>query len=292
MKTIVLTVICILIFQSAHTQGFNDSAYDIVQQDQFGIQFEKGDTNTPLLAMDWFVGPRTDYYCYVSRAGQANSARNVINWAIQGGNHFQLDQTNLDLLVATMNALPSPPKVQPPQERWLVIRGIRTNQWFKYVYDRKNIPSEVEKLFGLTGGYLQWYIPIVGDHPIASNANVKEFIPAKKVPLAISFGANGIQTWDLMKEKIQDTVPLNIIPHRQSFGPYQDVQAVSPDGKIIVVACENGICAVDLIQKSFYGIKMERRWSTTDDTTSTLQLEATRDNFFLLRARIRLNGGI
>jgi WD40 repeat protein len=239
-----------VILQSTLAQDLNNSAYDIVQQDRFGIQFQNGDTNTPLLAMDWFSGPHIDYFCYVSRAGKADSARNVINWAIQGGNHVQLDQTNLDLLIATMNALPSPPKVQPPQERWLVIRGIRTNQWFKYVYDRQNVPSEVEKLFDLTGGYLEWFIPIIGDHPIASNANVNVFIPAKKAPIAISFGGNGIQTWDLRKEQIQDTVPLNIIPYRQSFGPYQDVQAVSTDGKIIVVACENGICAVDLTTKT------------------------------------------
>jgi hypothetical protein len=248
--TIIFCAFCVLIFQSTLAQDLNNSAYDIVQQDRFGTQFQNGDTNTPLLAMDWFSGPHIDYFCYVSRTGKVDSARNVINWAIQGGNHVQLDQTNLDLLIATMNALPSPPKVQPPQERWLVIREILTNQWFKYVYDRKSVPSEVEKLYDLTGGYLEWFIPIVGDHLIASNANINVFIPAKKAPIAISFGANGIQSWDLKKEQIQDTVPLNIIPHRQSFGAYQDVQAVSPDGKIIVVACKNGICAVDLATKS------------------------------------------
>src|ERR1041385_2148969 len=43
-----------------------------------------GDTNAPLLAMDWFSGPQSIEFCRVSQSGKVSSARNVINWAIQG----------------------------------------------------------------------------------------------------------------------------------------------------------------------------------------------------------------
>ena len=42
--TITLCAFCVLIFQSTLAQGLNNSAYDIVQQDRFGIQFHNGDT--------------------------------------------------------------------------------------------------------------------------------------------------------------------------------------------------------------------------------------------------------
>jgi hypothetical protein len=104
---------------------------ELAESDRY---FGNGGTNVPLLELDWFSGTRTVEYCRVSQSGNVSSARNVINWAIQGGHRAQLDQTNLELLAATMNSLPLPAIQTLPKERLLVVRGLRTNQWFKFTY--------------------------------------------------------------------------------------------------------------------------------------------------------------
>ena len=225
---------------------------ELAESDRY---FGSGGTNAPLLELDWFSGPRTVEYCRVSQSGNVSSARNVINWAIQGGHRAQLDQTNLQLLVTTMNSLPSPASETLPKERLLVVQGLRTNQWFEFTYDRANVPKEVEKLFEITGGYLEWFIPIVNGHLIArtayggssgSQAGIESFRIATAAPIAVSSGVNGIQIWALKKGTATPLLFLTKDPslHFQ-FGHPWDPAAISPDGRIVVCASDYETFAAD-----------------------------------------------
>jgi WD40 repeat protein len=253
LTSLVCAICCCASSQSVLAQGVNDSAYDIVQQDRFGALFQNGDTNTPLLAMDWFSGPRIDYFCQVSRTGQVSSARDVINWAIQGGHWGQLDQTNLELLIAKINTLPPPPIISPPQERWLVVRGIRENQWFKNIYDRADVPKEVEALFQITGAYLEWFMPRPEGHQISTNLDAGEFHVARNAPKAVLFASTNVIIFDLNKNQVQGTIPIEetiAYPAAQQWGEQRRV--LSPDGNILVdwiYLNGQGIYAFDLTAK-------------------------------------------
>jgi WD40 repeat protein len=225
---------------------------ELAQSDRF---FGSSGTNAPLLELDWFSGPSSIEYCRVSQSGNVSSARNVINWAIQGGHRAQLDQTNLELLAAAMNSLPAPANQTLSKERLLVVRGLRTNQWFEFTYDRANVPKEVERVYEITGSYLEWFIPKVDGHLIAhtsyggssgSQAGIESFRIASAASIAVSSGVNGIQIWDLKKGTATPLLFLTKAPNLSfQFGQPWDPATISPDGSIIVCASDYVTFAAD-----------------------------------------------
>jgi hypothetical protein len=230
-----------------------DLPKEITESDRLSGSFGSGDTNAPLLALDWFSGPRSIEFCRVSRSGKVSSARNVINWAVQGGHWAQLDRTNLELLAVTVNALPPPVSRALPKDHLLVVRGIRTNQWFEFTYDRADVPKEVERLYEITGAYLEWFIPEIRSERIAhseyghyfrSQAGIESFRIASAAPIAVSSGVNGIQIWDFKKGTATPLLFLEKIPNVHFEGPWNPA-AISPDGEIISYASEYATFAVD-----------------------------------------------
>ena len=231
-----------------------DSAHDTAtaEQDRFAVQFRSGDTNAPLLSMDWFSGPRADEFCRVNQNGAVTSARNVINWAIQGGHRISLDTANMFLLVRTINGLPLPSNESLPQDRQINIGGIRSNQWFQCVYDRANVPEEVERLYEITGAYLEWFMPIVGSHPEGvqhglSQHDPSSFAIARDTPFAISLCANiGLQIWNVnggspSKAAILDGLPY---PWKNVVNNYANVTTISPDGRVLIYAAGKHLLGV------------------------------------------------
>jgi hypothetical protein len=230
----------------------SNNGYDRIIEDHFQTLFVKGDTNAPLLAMDWFWGPKTVYECRVSKSGKSYNVRNCIDWALQGEHTAQLDKAHLDLLVHEINNLPPPPTNTPPQERWLVVRGIRHNQWFKNIYDRADVPAEVEKLYTLAGAYLEWFIVNIDAKRITqlgdgerflSQLSFNSFSTARDVPIAISAGDNGIFVWNLTNGTVQNLLSDKILPINQQYG---NTATISPDGNIIVAASDYGVYGMDL----------------------------------------------
>jgi hypothetical protein len=227
----------------------------IDQQKHFAALFKAGDTNAPLLAMDWFY-EHGNYFCRVSQSGNVNSARDV-GHAIQGGSgissRFALDSTNRPLLVAAISALPASSKKSLPKERQIWVSGIRSNQWFQFVYDRANIPVEVENLYDMTGAYLEWFIPIVGwspngvEHGMSQN-DPGSFSVAKDAPIATSYDKSSLQIWNLNKHSIIKFPSLGKMAsswRRTMFDSY-GIQAVAPDGTIAGLATDGLLLAVDL----------------------------------------------
>lgn len=226
---------------------------EIKESDRFGAFVKSGDTNAPLLAMDWFSGPRSIEFCRVSQSGKVSSARNVINWAIQGGHWAQLDQTSLTLLTNAINSLPPPVSQALPKDRLLVVRGFRTNQWVELVYDRANVPKEVEQLYEITGAYLEWFIPKIEGKILLKNSfdsgsggqsEIESFHIATAAPIAVSSGGNGVHVWDLAHGTVQ---PLSILEKnlKADFHGLWNPAAISPDGNIIAYASEYATFAVD-----------------------------------------------
>ena len=230
-----------IILAFALGQGISpDRGFDTNQFARFKAQFESGDTNAPLLTMDWFSGPRADEFCRVSRDGAVVSARNVINWAIQGGHRVSLDAANMFLLVQAINELPLQSKQSLPQERQIMIAGIRSNQWFQCVYDRAGVPEEVERLYKITGAYLEWFIPEVESDHIAHSENgpnrgsqsvINSFNIARDAPIAVSTGMDGLQIWTLSGLSTGATLPLEKTLYRADLW---SVATLTPDGRIVI----------------------------------------------------------
>jgi hypothetical protein len=170
---------------------------------RFPLRSHNGDTNDTLLLMEWLSCGSCIEFCRVSPSGTVGSARYVINWATQGGYRTQLDTTNLGSLTATMDMLPPPANKTLPNERSLVIRGMLTNQWFEYTYDRADVPKEVERLYEITGAPLIWFIPQVKEHAITNQSCFGgDYLVARDAPVGVSMTGKGIQVWDLSRDQI------------------------------------------------------------------------------------------
>ena len=234
MRAAIVSAFFFISMVSAIGQIFSRSAYDIVDQDEYGKRFKSGNNDVPLLALDWFSSKQVDQFCYVSQAGAVSSRRNVINWAYQGGFSRQLDAAHLYVLTATIETLPAPPQTVPPKERWLVVRGIRNHQWFKFIYDRADVPDEVAKLYEITGAYLAWSIPEVTGHVIVHADGVGDlsaFMVAAKAPFAISTGMQqGLRVWTLNGTSQGAASPLE----KGRGAGLGAAAALSPDGGTIV----------------------------------------------------------
>jgi hypothetical protein len=212
------------------------------QQAHYAKAFKAGDTNVPLLEMDWFAP--TVHFCRVNQSGQG-SARRDVGHAIQSGVSISLDATNLQTLVETINHLPPPPKHSLPVERQIVVGCIRSNQWFRAVYDRADIPQELEKASEITGAYLPWYIPEVQGYPVARADSGGFFCVATETPIAVSAGNDFLQVWNLDNSFQKAGSLLKIISGSPSLFDYEHPIAVSPDGNIIAVVTEYGTYCVD-----------------------------------------------
>ncbi len=212
------------------------------QQNHYADAFKAGDTNVPLFAMDWFAP--TVHFCRVNQSGKG-SARRDVGHAIQAGVSISLDETNLLALVSVINQLPPPAKHSLPIERQIVVGCIRSNQWFRAVYDRADIPKELEQVSQITGAYLPWYIPTVVGRPVANGNGSEFFCVANETPIAVSAGWSFLQAWELNNAFGMASSQLKVISGKLSLFEYEHPIAVSPDGKTIAVATEYELCAVD-----------------------------------------------
>ena len=212
------------------------------QQDQYAGAFKAGDTNVPLLEMDWFAP--TVHFCRVNQSGKG-AARRDVGHAIQAGVSISLNETNLQALVETINQLPPPAKLSLPIERQVVVGCIRSNQWFRAVYDRANMPKELERVSEITGAYLPWFIPAVTGRSVANGNGGEFFCVATEAPIAISAGNKFLQAWELNSSFAKAASQLKSIPGKPSLFEYEHPIAVSPDGRIIAVATDYDLRAVD-----------------------------------------------
>jgi hypothetical protein len=259
--TLNITCTCLaLLGSSGHGQDVGGSTRErhLKEQSHFASMFKAGDTNAPLLAMDWFSDHGV-YFCRVSQSGNVYSARDA-GHAIQGGggvsSRFSPGTTNRLLLEAAINALPASSIKSLREERQILVSGIRSNQWIERVYDRANIPAEVEKLYELTAAYLGWFIPKVDGRKLArlhdSNFSGRFATVAGDADLAVSLGqwiTNGayhyppvMEFWTLKNGLTEAVPPFKGIP--QTPSEWHGFVA-SPDGTAVAVATIDGLYVID-----------------------------------------------
>jgi len=100
----------------------------------------------------------------LDQSGQAStgvsSISNFTHW-------YTLSKTNLLSLLEALGNLPEPPKGKLPYERQIMISGIRSNEWFRAIYDRAAIPKEVATVFEREG--LTWRPTFISVHDGPNN---------------------------------------------------------------------------------------------------------------------------
>jgi len=217
-------------------------------QAHYAEAFKAGDTNVPLIEMDWFAP--TVHFCRVSQSGKGSTRRDV-GHAIQAGVSISLDETNLQALVETINHLPTPPKKSLPVERQIVVGCIRSNQWFRAVYDRANIPRELERVSEITGAYLPWFVPQVFGYSAAVSNKGKFLGMANDAPIVISAhdevdGIHPIHSvlhiWDISRWRDKVISESSLIP--EWANQWESVIA-SQGGNVISIAGFKNVYAVD-----------------------------------------------
>jgi WD40 repeat protein len=212
------------------------------QQKHYAAAFKAGDKSIPLFAMDWF-GP-TVHFCRVNQSGRG-SARRDVGHAIQAGVSISLDQTNLQALVETINRLPPPPKRSLPDVRQIVVGCIRSNQWFRAVYDRADVPSELERIAAMTGAALPWHIPTVQGYAVARATSGGFICAVTEAAIAMAAGDNCLHIWKLEGSSRQLSSPLKLVPGRLSLFEWEHPVAITPDGNTVAAATDYGLYCVD-----------------------------------------------
>ena len=212
------------------------------QQKTYAKLFKAGNTNVPLLEMDWF-GP-TVHFCRVNQSGRG-SARRDVGHAKQDGVSISLDETNLHLLIETINQLSPPPTHSLPIERQIVLGCIRSNQWFHAVYDRADIPAKIEKLAEITHAYLPWYVPAVPGRMVARATGGAFMCASIEAPIGVSGGENYLQVWNLGGLISRSYPPLKLFSGIPVLAEYEHPMAISPDGSTVAIVTYYGLYAVD-----------------------------------------------
>jgi hypothetical protein len=137
-------------------------SHTVKYDDSLAATYKSGKTNAvPLLRLYWFSDPdgHTPAYYRVhwfnlDQSGQASTGVSSIS---NGARWYILNKTNLLSLLEAVKKLPGPPKERLAYERQIIISGVRSNEWFRAVYDRVAIPKEVAEVFKRTGAHLEAY---------------------------------------------------------------------------------------------------------------------------------------
>jgi hypothetical protein len=150
---IVLVISCSSVFHIRSQSFSSDPTQIIKHHEELARRFKAGDTNVPVLATTWYGNAVEG--CSVYKSGKVLSGWSGGLSNASSPNKGPLDNTNQLLLIETINSLPPPPKLTLSHEHQIVISGVRSNHWFRRIYDRANIPKEVEKLYEITGAPLK-----------------------------------------------------------------------------------------------------------------------------------------
>jgi WD40 repeat protein len=187
-----------------------------------------GNTNALILKLSWFLGAQQVYDCNVRRDGNQTGGL-FTPTGHKGGIGGTLDATNLLEMADAVATLPPPPESQPPRERWLLVSGLRSNEWFTAIYDRRSMPLEVERLYELTGAHLAWALAAVN-----TSTNLAG------VPFRSLTWHSVLWNLQELKEIKLPTVTDGNVSHVFSFAC-----AISADGKTGACSDQNGNYAFD-----------------------------------------------
>ncbi len=117
---------------------------DLVQaQEALYTRFKSGDTNMEIFRLDVFQDIPQWGVCF--KDGSLFSVQMCDMFGYHG-HRQEADPARLTRLIKVINALPPSSKEKIPMERQIHISGIRSNQWFHFVYDIGAYPKEIAEI--------------------------------------------------------------------------------------------------------------------------------------------------
>ena len=124
---------------------------------------------------------------------------------------------------------------------------MRSNQWVHWVYDRGNVPRQVERLFEITSVSLEWFVPQAKDSQFSHAESGGVRAVARDVPVAVLAGHDLLQVLDMRDSPATHASLFQELPYSfrvSAWAPWESI-VVSPDGKLIVLAISCGVLVVD-----------------------------------------------
>ncbi len=209
---------------------------------QVPARWKAGETNFPLISVTWFQLPDLVRNSSVNPAGVVSKGLLGPEESQRGGE--RMDPADLRRLEGLVDLLPSPSPSPVPGARQILVYGRRSNACFSAVYDRADVPPELEQIGELMAAPIEWQVAAVGSAtnvaaPLrAGRANA--FVAAAAAPVAISTSADGAQLWDLRQWREAAVSPGN---HRL-LGVA--AAALSPDGQSLVLASLDRVIALEI----------------------------------------------
>jgi hypothetical protein len=138
-----------------HTSAFGQTDWNQLIRDEFkyikdlDALIKAGDTNTPtpLLVIDQGV---PIYWREISKSGifRAHCYNGISSTGDRG---HQLSETNLQQIIKLMSSLPPSKNGLIPIQEQLHVCGVRSNQWFHFVYNVNNPPVEIKRIHKVIG---------------------------------------------------------------------------------------------------------------------------------------------
>jgi WD40 repeat protein len=200
----------------------------------------------PLLMMTWFHNgdPRDVRWSVVDSEGRTREYQEDLfmgkSHGIRGRGLDPAPIANLQELQTSLNRLPAEPKVRPAEGRWLLLSFAQRSEWKTRVYDRGDLPAELETVFKLAKAHVARWLPTVQPLRtigVSNDVNALALSPDGRI-LAAGDQNSMVRLWDARDGK--DI--LRIDEHFQSA-----VKAVIflPDGKSLVAASETRIVVND-----------------------------------------------
>ena len=228
---------------------------------------DRGSYETPRgarLMITWWYresDPRIASWCVVDRDGQILNS--VVNFHAGGSGTGpkQISEASLAALTDALDKLPPEPATRPPGGRWLVVSCTKGGQWTTLIYDRANIPKQLQAVagqllaaLGLAEAQIPTWLSMANAKTTMNvNEQVKDLAlsPDGKT-LASASEYDAVKLW-----KASDGSEIRTI----QIEPHSGLRSVgfSPDGTTLVSATVSSIMLSDVVT----GMTKLKFWPTT-----------------------------
>lgn len=213
-----------------------------MQFQQVPARWKAGETNFPLISVTWFQLPNLVRNSSVNPNGVKSKGLLGPEESQRGGE--RMDPADLRRLEGLVDLLPSPSPSPVPVAQQILVYGRRSNACFSAVYDRADVPPELEQISELMVAPIEWQVAAVGSTTNAAapsrSGRANSFTTAAAAPVAVSTSADGAQLWDLRQWRETAVSPSN---HRL-LGVA--AAALSRDGQALVLASLDSVIALEI----------------------------------------------
>lgn len=218
--------------------------------ERIGERWAAGQTNLPLFSIEWF---RSDQFgpmkMYMVVHHDGSGADGYATDMSDKGGPIKLSAKELENLKKGIAELPSPPPGPIPLMRRILVCGSESNSWFAAIYDRADVPFELERLYEHANRPIQWDVPTIRssgvgsivsgmENPIFNSIPRPYLATARDVPVAVTCSPGLGQVWDLRTMKATPITATNL---------YRVLSVeLATDGKTVVLGGEDTVVAIEI----------------------------------------------